>query len=288
MASVAESVARLTHPRSQTGFGRPKGRDWDDERFTTKDTTDTKVQTYFVRFDPLFLYGFLPLCPWCPLWLVLATDERRDRPVLHNRDPYPIAPAGLVAIDGKPAMLPDARETLQHVGRGFAVGVPARAVELDPHAVGPAWKRNRFDCGGTRTRARSRRARSRRADAALFHDRAARAGNDRGGQWRCPSAGRPGELTIGDAFVRSHAIAADRHIDDREWLPRRVRVDRHLAVHVDLGHHLPVEHPHFTRRQVQQAGDDDRLVVYLPRRGRRRHLRRRCLELQSLRASTCR
>lgn len=73
MASVAESVARLTQPRSQTGFGRSRRR---AGCFNTMDTKDTKVRDRILYSLDLCVLG------------VLRVDSpflvRRERSVLND------------------------------------------------------------------------------------------------------------------------------------------------------------------------------------------------------------
>src|SRR4029453_1827022 len=101
MASVAESVARLTHPSSQTGLGRSNR-----------------------RLAPRV--G----CEWSTI-----RDLHPDR----------ILAAHSLDVHREAAILADFREAIRGVRRGGAGAVPARADEVEPHAVGAALRPlNRF------------------------------------------------------------------------------------------------------------------------------------------------
>src|SRR6185295_20184986 len=60
---------------------------------------------------------------------------RRDRAIFHDRHPDLIFPARLVAVDGEAAVLADRLEAIRRERDRGTVGVPARAVELEPDAV---------------------------------------------------------------------------------------------------------------------------------------------------------
>src|SRR5438477_5604423 len=177
MASVAESVARLTHPSNQTGFGRPK---------------NNRI-----------------LC------VSLSLRIRRQRPVLHDGYPDRILVIILLAIDGETAVVADLCESVRRIRNRLAVGVPLGAVEANPDAVGRTRTRNRFD-RRTRRAARFRRRQggchrrggcrnSDRYGGSLrrLHRRGSRGDRKRWGAAPCCSR----ELAIAPSLVRAHGRA---------------------------------------------------------------------------------
>src|SRR5262249_14077320 len=107
-----------------------------------------------------------------------ASHVRGDRTVLHDADPNSICVAGFLAVDTKAALAADWFESIDRKRYRGAGGVPARAVELEPHAVGRGSTRRRNHLHDRPLRARAlgagdslrRRCRLRRRDRASRAD----------------------------------------------------------------------------------------------------------------------
>src|SRR3954454_12718458 len=75
----------------------------------------------------------------CPFAAPLPPGVRRHRAVFDSRNPDLVLLARPVAIYREAAVVANRLESVGRERRRRPVGVPSRAVELEPHAIGGAW-----------------------------------------------------------------------------------------------------------------------------------------------------